>query len=494
MLSKLLALSSVSLVNAAPASVTALCNALITNCGSAQFAALAPSGTVTAAQCETLFNAITPAITVGDDTDVKVNSIGCRQKFAVMASNNTALCRYASITGAGQCGTDVAGAACAGIRAACGGVPNPPYASQQECTGNLSAIAAHWGSKIGTPAAAENSLECRVYHSLVGWNGGTPDAGTNVHCSHVFFPGDPNWCGGTISTDAEHHCRTINTHCTGALTQYNNDAQCMASFMAFPDGTAQDTNAANDRGCRQYHAQAGATVNPVHCLHGGPSGQGVCGGANGTRDAWRILAGNAACAAGGANTSWVGTSVGAAFASWNRADLDMVIPTAVATNFTVAATGDNEFCRLYHLTVAAAGGALLDHCEHGSITSSQCFDGTNAPGIRTICRMITTGCGTTMPNGAYATVDACYTALLPVAARPGDPTQMIAAAADTLACRAYHAALALTARRAGTSVDANCANARATAGPGCGGGGAAKSDAATLVLSAAAALPVLFAM
>jgi hypothetical protein len=494
MLSKLLALSSVSFANAAAGSASALCTLLVANCPSQFQAGLQPTGTVGVTECTALFNAFGWGAGTDDGKD-SGNTYGCRQYYAGMAnSTNQQNCKYAGITGSGKCGSVVTNA-CKGIVTACANQQPATKAPATEAAcvdgttaDGLGALAAHWGSKIGPAAASENSLECRVYHALVGWNGGTPNAATDVHCNHTIQNAAvATVCDGAVSTDVEHHCNTIQTACTGGFAQYNDKAQCTASFTAFPDGTAQASNAANDRGCRQYHAQAAASgVGNEHCFHGGPSGLRVCGGGNGTRDSWRILTGVANCQIAANNGTWVKASVDAAFNNWARADVDAVIPASTA-NYTVAAAGDTEFCRLYHLTVASVDAS---HCEHGSIPSSTCFDGAT-PGVGAVCRMILAGCGTSGANSAYADAASCATAMTPVLARPGDGTTLTPAAADTFACRAFHAGAAITTKKAGGSVAASCANARAAAGPGCGGA-AAKSDATTLGFSVAVALPLFF--
>jgi len=269
----------------------------------------------------------------------------------------------------------------------------------------------------------------------------------------------------------------------------------MSSIANFPNtaNDARSTNGANDQGCRQYHTQAAASgLGDIHCTHGGPSGQNVCGGANGTYDSWNIIASNAACKAV-ANLSIWGTAVAAAFSTWKRADIMTVVPSISTTaNYTTGSTGDNEFCRIYHCTVASAGTpTALTHCEHCSIQSSQCFDTGMTPGFAAVCRMAMAGC-----PGNFADVNTCVAALGPIAAaRLGDVTSLMPAATDTFACRAYQAGVALSSKGMGGTAaqTAACLNVKATAGPNCGGsgGGTTKSDAASLLVSAAIVLPFL---
>jgi hypothetical protein len=358
-------------------------------------------------------------------------------------------------------------------------------------SGGLGSIGAQWGSKQGDAASNEDSLECRVYHALAGYNKGGSIA--DPHCNHTFAPsGFAGVCSGAITVDNRHYCDTTLSYCSSnaaASAQYNSLNDCLASIANFPVGTndARATNAANDQGCRQYHTQAAASgAGNIHCTHGGPSGANVCGGANSTRDSWKIIAGNAACTA--ANLTLWSTAINLAFNGWNRADLEAVIPTS-SSPYTTAFVGDNDYCRIYHSTVAAGGA--LSHCEHGSIQSSTCFDTNMPPAVPAVCRMIQAGCGN---SSGFADVPACITALGPIAAsKPGDNMTLTPAATDTFACRAYQAGVALSTKKLGGSVATACANVKAAAGPACGGSTPppTKSAASTLFVSAAIALPFL---
>jgi hypothetical protein len=186
-----------------------------------------------------------------------------------------------------------------------------------------------------------------------------------------------------------------------------------------------------------------------------------------------------------------GKAVQLAFQTWKRDDIIAVMPTST-NNYTVAASGDNDFCRIYHCTVAALGTpSALTHCEHCSIGSSECYDGAkNMAGFAAVCRMAMAAC-----PGNFADVPTCVGVLAPIAAaRLGDVMSLQPAAADTFACRAYQAGVALSAKGQGsmTNQQAACLNVKALAGPSCGGSATpAKSDAASLFVSAAVVLPFL---
>jgi hypothetical protein len=488
------ALSSlVGLASGAAPDVNAVCAALLT--GGVCFDTVLRGVTLTPTQCAAMYGLVmAPGV---DDTE-STNTVGCRNKWLnriVAEGNNTRYCRYLGPSGAGMCGS-VLDNTCDHVVALCSvsGITVPPYANAAACKNAqaLGGVAAQWGSNQGNLAAPEDSLECRVYHSIVAWNGGAPSTATEVHCNHTLIPRTTGQCDGAVTANNNHHCDTIQATCTATgVKQYNTLPECDNSIIAFPNtvNDARAANGGNNQACRQYHAQAAASGFGIeHCYHGGPSGQGVCGGQNASRDSWNYISSNAACqtAMGGNLSNW-GKAVAAAFLNWATADIHYVMPTS-ALNYTVAASGDNDFCRIYHCTVASTGGATnLTHCEHCAITSSQCFDPavSTTPGIAAICRMIQAACGTSN----FASVAACITDLTPVLARPGDVTSLMPAAADTFACRGYQAGVALAAKKSGTATTTACANAKVAPGPGCGG--TAKSSAATLMVSVAVVLPFL---
>lgn len=365
----------------------------------------------------------------------------------------------------------------------------PPFADVATCTGanGLAGFAAQWGSAQGGLGSGENSLECRAYHALAGYAWGvSTTAVTDFHCNHTVA--NSATCTGAITTDNQHYCDTIQGACTG-LPQYNSNADCMAAITAFPvgptGGDARSSNNANDQGCRQYHSQAAVVLNNQHCTHAGPSGGYQCG--NDTRLSWKYISLNAACATNATYNIW-GIAVKLAFDTWAAADLAAVMPTPGITgkNYTTGSTGDNDFCRTYHCTVASTGTAsALTHCEHCSIQSSQCSDPQMPAGIPAVCRMIAAGC-----PGTFTDVATCVAKLGPIAqARPGENNTNSPAAADTFACRAFQAGTALSSKGMGQSTTAACANVKEAAGPNCGGGGSGKSGAATLFVSVAVVLP-----
>jgi hypothetical protein len=454
-------------------------------------------GFIDAAQCVTLFNAVVPA--AGNDTDTGMNTIGCRQNYAMKAASNSTLaynCQYAGFTGGGLCGNVVDNTCsatigvCGLVTTGAGGTSFLAYGTNfTGCQVNLApggaGLAAVWGSKQGPSSSAEDSLECRVYHALAAYAGG---AGAEFHCGHTSSPGSSAFCGGTVSTDAHHHCSSSLANCQGTRAQYVDMGTCLASFMTFPDGNVSPTNVANDRGCRQYHANAGYSVGDVHCVHGGPSGGGVCGGPSSSRQSWNLLTNIPSCAMIPA-FAYLNQSVHAAFTNWADADLQMIVPMGNATvsgyNTAVAAATDDDACRIYHLTVAST--TPVPHCAHGDVLGGgQC--GTIAG---TACRMFMTACNGT---GAYADTTTCQNVVnaLLAANKTGMPSMMVSAT-DDLACRVYQAGLALATRKMGTgSVAAPCGGIK-SASTVCGAK-MMQSDAAVAVMSLPVVIAALFAL
>jgi hypothetical protein len=311
------------------------------------------------------------------------------------------------------------------------------YASAAACATDLANFDKIWGSKQGEPAGTENSLECRIYHAIVGNT-------TPPHCSHVFA--NSTQCSTTVTTNADPYCTTINAACTGAVNgQYNNQVDCVRSFAAFPAGNAVDTNAANDQGCRQYHAQAANILGVGHCTHAGPSGGGVCGGTNSSRESWRLMSGVCGTIPFFTNQQ---AAITAAFNNWAPADFRLVVPN-VSTAFTTGSAGNTDLCRIYHLTVATQDPT---HCNHGSLL------GGNNCGLITdnICNMIKVACPLAYPVATDCT--AAFGAML-LANKTGD-ANALTAADDSVACRVYQAGLALATKKLMGSTFANCGAVR----------------------------------
>jgi hypothetical protein len=79
--------------------------------------------------------------------------------------------------------------------------------------------------------------------------------------------------GGTLSCSS--YCATIAANCTGANSQYIDNATCLGMCANLPVGTTADM-AGDTLGCRTYHAGAAASNATLHCPHAGPTGAALC--------------------------------------------------------------------------------------------------------------------------------------------------------------------------------------------------------------------------
>lgn len=153
--------------------------------------------------------------------------------------------------------------------------------------------------------------------------------------------------GQPVDLSCENYCDIYKTACVD-VSEYDNDAACLAQCNQWPVGEANATGG-DSLGCRLYHVTVASTTDPlVHCPHAGPSGDGVCvDAAAPTCDAY--------CSKYFANCT---------------ADLNLYNDMADCMTQCAAwypgnvadAGGDTVGCRLYH-----AGAAMADamtHCPH----------------------------------------------------------------------------------------------------------------------------------
>jgi hypothetical protein len=160
-------------------------------------------------------------------------------------------------------------------------------------------------------------------------------------------------CSGGGS-DCDTYCAMIAASCTGQNQQYASTATCLATCAALPPGMPADLTG-NSVGCRTYHATAAKMDPDTHCVHAGPSGDGVCG--DPCESFCTIV--QAACTGGSA-----------------------VYPTAKECMFECTmfpnsepydasdTAGDSLACRLYHATVASQDP--VTHCPHVTEASATC--------------------------------------------------------------------------------------------------------------------------
>ncbi len=89
----------------------------------------------------------------------------------------------------------------------------------------------------------------------------------------------PDSDDATPEYGCEAYCAQITTNCTGDNAQYESEADCVSycEEVAWPVGEA-DAQTGNSLACRTYHSGAPTMVNAaLHCPHGGPTGDTVCG-------------------------------------------------------------------------------------------------------------------------------------------------------------------------------------------------------------------------
>jgi hypothetical protein len=162
------------------------------------------------------------------------------------------------------------------------------------------------------------------------------------------------------------YCTAIMANCTGADQQYLTQATCEAECAAFAAGMPGDMSG-NSLECRAYHAGVAGTMNPeVHCVHAGPLGSGsdAAGAACTTNNIERC---QAYCSI---VTEVCGTTPYASADACNTACMTATDDTDFTTNVQ---SGDNLACHMYHVSVAAQGGAnATTHCPHADVTNAVC--------------------------------------------------------------------------------------------------------------------------
>ena len=163
---------------------------------------------------------------------------------------------------------------------------------------------------------------------------------------------------GQVNPACTAYCATIMSNCTAGNAQYPSTDSCLGACASFPPGNVGATSG-NSLGCRTYHAGNAAANANVHCPHAGPSGAGVCG---------TLCEGFCeiqAVACTGANEQYANPNACAVACAG--------FPTG-AGNYNTGHTQDNSnYCRLYHLSVAASGPqSANNHCGHIVAASTTC--------------------------------------------------------------------------------------------------------------------------
>jgi len=221
-----------------------------------------------------------------------------------------------------------------------------------------------------------------------------------------------------VLPDCASYCGNITVNCVGVNKQYTDSATCMLVCAALPLGLSAGETSGNTIGCRQYHTGAAAADATTHCIHAGPSGGGVCGGATTSLCEAYCNITKKAC-------------VGAA-AIFSLDPVCMAACAAFNMSGTIADTaGNTAFCHLYH-----AGAALADpatHCAHASPSGN----GVCGSKCENYCQISSQTCtGTT--NKLYADMPTClgFCGTIPTAGNYSDQ------AGNSVDCRIYHASAA----------------------------------------------------
>ncbi|MBK06475.1 MAG: hypothetical protein CL920_02165 [Deltaproteobacteria bacterium] len=277
------------------------------------------------------------------------------------------------------------------------------FASRTDCLDACRAM------PTGTPKdSLVNSAYCRAYHAS------TPaQMNPASHCPHAAITSNVKVCGQRC----ESYCDQVMANCTGANAQFSDRKACETWCVGRIDG-AWDATQGDSIACRAYYASFPAVRDPAkHCPAAGPAGGGVCVDT-------RQVACKAYCDNVMANCSSVG-KIYSHRIQCEYACRGMPIGNAGDTK------GNSIYCRAYHAGAPAKTNPAL-HCPHASISSNGDVCGTRCEAY---CEQVMTNCtGTDQQHQDKAACMAwCKT-------KPsGAWTDK---AADTIACRAYHASFA----------------------------------------------------
>lgn len=285
---------------------------------------------------------------LGAESDKAGNTVGCRTYHAGAAASDPAThCVHAGKTGGNVCGSwcdnycQLAEANCT--------AGNVLYSKAGDCASTCAA--ANNTGKAGDTSG--DTIQCRIYHLSVA---GIDAVSATTHCPHGLIPGAAGSpCGpkAPAAPTCENYCKAVTMSCTGANSQYADEAACVSyckNLAKLPAGTAADTSG-NTIGCRTYHANAAMTDPATHCGHAGKTGGNVCG-------TWC----DNYCQLAAANCTGTNELYSKA------ADCTTACATAASTGKAGDTSGDTLQCRIYHLGVAGTDApAAATHCPHGKI-------------------------------------------------------------------------------------------------------------------------------
>jgi hypothetical protein len=213
----------------------------------------------------------TGAWDAGERTDEDTNTIGCRINYAEQATQFHAFnnCVNAGPSGGGMCGS-YCDNYCSLLTGNCTG-ENEQFASSADCSAACEGYEVE--GELGDIAG--DSFQCRLSSAI--------DAGNDPsQCNHAGESGGER-CRNLIT--CSDYCTEVVAACTGPNVQYEGSADFTAQsicesycqFSGWLPGFDSDATG-NTIGCRNYHAKAALTEDPVlHCPMAGPSGADICG-------------------------------------------------------------------------------------------------------------------------------------------------------------------------------------------------------------------------
>jgi len=412
----------------------------------------------------------------GAQNDQTSDTIQCRNYHANVAGSSPSLqalhCAHSGLNGIDQCGTSPCESYCDNILLMCTS-GNAQYQDKASCMLWCSALPA------GTDGATTgDSLACRLYHLQVAASLGSATQGRADHCTHA-GAGGAGQCGTPQEAFCDVAIKACNSSATASpyngLAQYASKAACAQQAMAYPRTTPGVTSG-NSLECRAYHASvalSGAAGGAVgHCFHTGQlGGLGVCGtGCEG-------FCATAGYACNGTNMPFSTTDECLKYCATFPVSGNQIPGTATS--------GNSLECRSYHVGVALISPAAVDktaHCSHARAVSASNTCGTACDAY---CNTWIGGCNATYTSKYSSWADCTSKCATWSAGTAG------AASGNTLACRQYHAGVALLA--SGTTRNDHCGHSYATstgncvdgAGSSSGGNGASALQASVGLVAAA---------
>ena len=201
--------------------------------------------------------------------------------------------------------------------------------------------------------------------SMVGCGNGGTTTGTGGGGGSTGTHHGTGGTGGAAPAQADtcdFYCSAIQKHCTGVNQQFTTPAMCQAVCKTYKAGPIMDSssNPEDDLGCRIYHSDVPASMDPAtHCFHGGPAGgaPNEC-----SKDFCSTFCGLAGSICTGTHQQYMTTAA-------CMTDC-MTFPLSAGNYGTADVDKNDQFCRMYHLTAASVDPAT--HCAHITKASAVC--------------------------------------------------------------------------------------------------------------------------